>query len=204
MKGISRFYSKKYFTCYWCDFLIMEITKAYYFLFIWITLPAALWFSIFKTKEEKTKKKKTSGILTYHNIALADPGGRRRRAPPKGPFSFVLTQIFLKRSRLGSWRPPPYGKSWIRHCIVHIRYQEQIILMEEWTISTFWRPSSIFIIIGDLSHIICLKSHWIFGSKTSYWRKNEQLVHFGAKSNFYFYPDRRTLKFLKMQCNPTN
>ena len=43
-------------------------------------------------------------------------------------------------------------------------------------------------------------------NKTLCWWKNEQLVCFEAKFNFYFlfFPDRHTLKFLKMKCNPTN
>ena len=59
------------------------------------------------------------------------------------------------------------------------------------------------IIYWTLSHIMCLKSHWILETKDILW-KNEQLAHFGAKLNFYFYPNGYTLKFLKMKCNPTN
>ena len=35
---------------------------------------------------------------------------------------------------------------------------------------------------------------------------NEQIVHFGDNLHFDFdfSPDRRTLKFLKVKCNPTN
>ena len=50
---------------------------------------------------------------------------------------------------------------------------------------------------------MCWKSHWISETKLFWW-KNEQLVRFGAKFNFYFFPDHSTLIFLKMKCNPTN
>ena len=35
---------------------------------------------------------------------------------------------------------------------------------------------------------------------------NEQLAHFGVnfQSLFLFFPNRHTLKFLKIMCNPTN
>ena len=43
-------------------------------------------------------------------------------------------------------------------------------------------------------------------NKNLIWWKNEQLLHFGTKFNFYFYfiPYHSTFKFLKMKCNPTN
>ena len=43
-----------------------------------------------------------------------------------------------------------------------------------------------------------LKSHWISETKF-FWQKNEQLVRFGPSLIFF---NRRTLKFLKMKCNP--
>ena len=53
---------------------------------------------------------------------VADPGGRRRRAPPYGSrfFRFDI-QIFWNVAALGVGAPstrlaPPYGKSWIRDC----------------------------------------------------------------------------------------
>ena len=63
--------------------------------------------------------------LTFRTAQWWIQGGRTRRDPPhKVPNSFVLTYInFMKRSRVGSWRPPPLrgwrpscGKSWFRHC----------------------------------------------------------------------------------------
>ena len=50
----------------------------------------------------------------------------------------------------------------------------------------------------------CLKSHCILSWKKLIWWKNEWLVYFGVKFNFYFFLDRCTLKFLKMKCNATN
>ena len=55
-----------------------------------------------------------------------------------------------------------------------------------------------------LSHIMYRKSYWISEIKKMFWWKNEQLVYFGAKLNFLFFPDLCTLKSLKMKCNPTN
>ena len=53
---------------------------------------------------------------------VADPGG----APPaRAPLQVQILSFwhtnFLKRSHLGSWRPPhevgaPHGESWIRYC----------------------------------------------------------------------------------------
>ena len=62
---------------------------------------------------------------TIGESTLAD--ARRTPRPPKGPDSFVLTYKIFERSRLGSPRPsparstPPYGKSWIRHCILWLK-----------------------------------------------------------------------------------
>ena len=43
------------------------------------------------------------------------------------------------------------------------------------------------------SHIMCLKSYWI---KLFGW-KNDQLVHFGTKFNFYFFPIATLWNYLK-------
>ena len=59
------------------------------------------------------------------SLTLADLGGGAPGARPSyGPDSFVLTcKKFSKRSHLGVHGPtyevhaPPYGKSWIRHCL---------------------------------------------------------------------------------------
>ena len=51
------------------------------------------------------------------NAALADLGVRTRRMPPPmGPNSFVFAYIFTKK-HLYRRSTPPYGKSWIRHCV---------------------------------------------------------------------------------------
>ena len=42
---------------------------------------------------------------------------------------------------------------------------------------------------------MCLKSHWLSEKKIDGRMFSGQL---------HFFPDRRTLKFLKMKCNPTN
>ena len=60
---------------------------------------------------------------------------------------------------------------------------------------------------GTLSHGMCLKSHWISETKKNLFLTEEQIMStFWAKFNFYFcsFPSGRTLKFLKMKCNPTN
>ena len=61
---------------------------------------------------------------TKDHLSLADLGGRTRRVPPLRVqiLSFWHAK-FLKHSHLGGPRPPvrgprpPYGKSWIRHCL---------------------------------------------------------------------------------------
>ena len=57
-----------------------------------------------------------------------------------------------------------------------------------------------------LSHIMCLKSHWISETKIIFWWKNEQLVRFGTRFNVFFkkIPNRCTLKSFKIKCNLTN
>ena len=53
-------------------------------------------------------------------ITIGGSSGRRRRAPPRVQILSFWHTNFLKRSCLGSWRPP-YGKSWIRHWLHRLR-----------------------------------------------------------------------------------
>ena len=50
---------------------------------------------------------------------------------------------------------------------------------------------------------MCLKSHWISRNKNYFDGRMNNWYIFGPSSIFFF-PDCRTLKFLKMKCNPTN
>ena len=68
-------------------------------------------------------------IGAHHHIAVhtiggsGGGGGCQVHAPPMGPNSFIFTSIFTEKHCIGGPRPPltgacpPYGKSWIRHCI---------------------------------------------------------------------------------------
>ena len=49
-----------------------------------------------------------------------------------------------------------------------------------------------------------LKSHWISEAKINF--TEEQTIGMSWPSSIFmlFFPDCRTLKFLKMECNPTN
>ena len=66
--------------------------------------------------------------LIFVCISLADLGGGRagRTPPPMGPNSFVFAYIFTEKCPYQRSMPlltsarPPYGKSWIRHCISYI------------------------------------------------------------------------------------
>ena len=56
-------------------------------------------------------------VLLHWRIQGGAPG---TQAPPGSKF-FHFHAVFGKNvknnSNFGSWRPPPWGKSWIRHCI---------------------------------------------------------------------------------------
>ena len=54
-----------------------------------------------------------------------------------------------------------------------------------------------------LSHIMHLKLRWI-SEKNTILTEKQTMICFGAQLNFDFFSNRRTLKFLKMKCNPTN
>ena len=51
---------------------------------------------------------------------------------------------------------------------------------------------------------MCLKSHWISETKKIYRRMNNWYILGQVQFLFLFFFDCCTLKFLKMQCNPTN
>ena len=53
------------------------------------------------------------------------------------------------------------------------------------------------------SHIMCLKSHWLSGTKITF-MEERAIGTFWDQIQFLFFSDRCPLKFLKMECNPTN
>ena len=53
------------------------------------------------------------------------------------------------------------------------------------------------------SYLLCVWNHFGY-QKQKYYFDGRTIGMFRVKFNFHFLPDRRTLKFLKMKCNPTN
>ena len=81
--------------------------------------------SALPARQTSLKKNNSDKIDIKHLtclITLADLGGVPGTRPPKGPDSFVLTyKIFETGVHAPSTRStPPYGKSWIRHCITFL------------------------------------------------------------------------------------
>ena len=56
--------------------------------------------------------------LTYY--PLADPGGRRRHAPPQQDQFLSFLHTFSPKSVCVKVGAPPNGKSWIRHCYLYL------------------------------------------------------------------------------------
>ena len=61
-----------------------------------------------------------SKIYWFHIFHIGGSRGAYRvQAPHTGPNSFIFAYIFAKKHpHQRSTPPPPYGKSWIRHCYI--------------------------------------------------------------------------------------
>ena len=72
--------------------------------------------------------------MTYHwRIQGGVPG---TRTPPGGPNSFIFMQFWVKIGKIIAILgvgAPPWGKSWIRHCLCLLKFLKTIFLM-------FWSP----------------------------------------------------------------
>ena len=87
------------------------------------TLRTSLWRCIFYSRLFGRKKggytKINCGRISMSEISGGSKGGARDAPPPGGPNSFIFMQFSAKiigsHTHFGSWRPPPSGKSWIRH-----------------------------------------------------------------------------------------
>ena len=55
-----------------------------------------------------------------------------------------------------------------------------------------------------LSHIMCLKSHWIYQKQKITLMEERTIGMFWGQVQLLFLTDRCSLKFIKMKCNPTN
>ena len=53
-------------------------------------------------------------------------------------------------------------------------------------------------------HILCIKSDFVSGIYLKYAWQVIGKNNFEPKFNFYFFADRRILKFLNVKCNPAN